>query len=413
MKSILSICIFSLLFFSCSTVQKNNNVCGDVRNPANAEQCTILFPPKQTSLNVITKISQMTDPEILNHLDLLVVEKLKIDSDVFTPSQKEIALEYFKKDLNEIINKDQNYFKIFQQKFAKKSKDYNQYSKNKDKEKRYEYKEKKRIIEDSLDPINTAQKIIFHEIKKGKFMMGQVGYQVETEIKKSFQLMSTQFTQMMWARLKIAMGEKDINKINPSHHKIGTESIKIKIENVEVDMKPDHPVEDVTWVEVVEFIKKLNVLSKSDDPKTQNLLKHLIPDHQKGDVYDLPTGQQWEFVMHDRGNANNVYFDKAEITELSKYGWYDKNSDDQTHPVARLQPRMIDGGDGIRHPFYDMEGNVWEWNKSLDDSVGSFIVFSGGSYYQPADNMQSGLHVKPQPDERNYFVGFRLARTRP
>ncbi len=393
----------SILFFSCTSTQKNNDVCGDVRTPANAEQCAILFPQK----NIKTRISEMTDPEILNHLDLLVIEKLKIDSNIFTPSQKELALEYFKKDLNEIISKDKKYFKVFQQKFTEKSKDYNKITKSKDKEKRDEDKEKQRIIEDSFpDAFNEAkQKIIFHKIKPGKFMMGEIGSQVEKVIDEPFSMMSTQFTQMMWARLKIATGEADINKINPSKNKTGTDSIKVDIKGIIVEMKPDHPVEQVSWNEIIEFIQKLNDLSKLDDPKTQNLLKKLIPDHQKNDIYDLPTSEQWEFVMRDRGNANNEYFDKADGSEISKYAWYDKNSNNETHAVAQLLPRMIDG-----KPFFDLVGNVWEWNKNLYDPAGSDREYRGGSFYSYADFLRSHFRSGYIPDYHSFEVGFRLVR---
>ena len=237
-------------------------------------------------------------------------------------------------------------------------------------------------------------------------MMGEIDQQVETTIDQPFSMMSTQFTQMMWARLKIAMGEADLNKINPSKNKTGTDSIKIDIEGIDVEMKPDHPVEKVTLNDVSEFITKLNDLSKLDDPKTQNLLKKLIPDHQKNDTYDLPTSEQWEFVMRDRGHANNKFFDKSDDSEISKYAWYGNNSENQTHEVAQLLPRMIDG-----KPIYDMEGNVWEWNKSLCDSSGTDRVYRGGGFSSNAYHLQSGYSSGFSPDFHADGLGFRLVRT--
>ena len=52
--------------------------------------------------------------------------------------------------------------------------------------------------------------------------------------------------------MKVLMGETD-----PSHFVLGPDSFFTKI---------DHPVEQVRWFEVTEFIAGLNALSKFQDP---------------------------------------------------------------------------------------------------------------------------------------------------
>ncbi len=401
---------------------KNNDVCDKSRTPANAQQCAVLFPQKNS--NIKNQIADANDSEILKYMDALVIEHLKISTSNQHGIDRSLkqALETVEKNLKEIFQKDPKYREIYKLKFTEKSKEYSQNSKNKDKEKRKEDKEKREIIEASLDPINQAkQKIIFHQIKPGKFMMGEIRLAVEVMIDEPFSMMSTQFTQMMWARLQIAMGETDLNKINPSYnktnimklnpskYKTGNAPRVIKIENFDVEMKPDHPVEQVSWDDVTEFIIKLNDLSKSNETKIQNLLINLIPDHQKNDVYDLPTDKQWEFVMRDRGNANKKFFDIPDESKLSKFAWYYENSGNETNAVAQLLPRMIDTGYGIRKPFYDMEGNVWEWNKNLYDS--SARVIRGGGFGGGANNLRSGIRVGGSSYLRSDAVGFRLART--
>lgn len=292
-------------------------------------------------------------------------------------------------------------------------------------------KEKQRTAtREALDPINLAKKMSFHEIRPGRFIMGDEikpggmfskGSGTETEITKPFAMMATQVTQLMWARLKIAMGEKDLNKINPSYFKTGTDSMTVNIEGIDVSMKPDHPVEQVSWNDVKEYIDGLNRLSSSGDTKTQELLERLIPGHQKGDVYDFPTEAQWEFVMRDRGAANKKHFDRDDEAEVPKHAWYSGNSGNQTHAVGQKQPRMIDG-----KPFYDLEGNVWEWNKdSWDGSSklpggkdpigisGSYRVLRGGSWNNFAQGLRSGYRNSYVPGIRGSNVGFRLVRTRP
>lgn len=185
-------------------------------------------------------------------------------------------------------------------------------------------------------------------------------------------------------------------------------------------MKPDHPVEQVSWDDVKEYIDGLNHLSSTGDAKAQELLDKLIPGHKKGDIYDFPSEAQWEFVMRDRGSANKKHFDRDDEADVPNHAWFSGNSGNQTHAVATLQPRMIDG-----KPFYDLEGNVWEWNKDWYDgtlkggkdpqgaATGSDRVFRGGGWYNSAQYLRSGYRNYYGPSGRSHFVGFRLVRTRP
>ncbi len=299
---------------------------------------------------------------------------------------------------------------------------------NKEEDKKKE--EQKKVVKEALDPVNLAKKMTFHEILPGKFKMGEEitpsglfnkGLGIETEITKPFEMMATQVTQMMWARLKIAMGEKNLNKINPSNFKTGTDSTTVNIEGIDVQMKADHPVEQVSWEDVKLYINGLNHLSSTGDVKMQELLEKLIPGHRKGDIYDFPTEAQWEFVMRDRGNANKKHFDRDDEADVPNHAWFAGNAGSETHAVATKQARMIDG-----KPFYDLEGNVWEWNKdSWDGSsklpggkdplgfTGSYRVVRGSSWGINAQGLRSGNRGYISPGNRYGSVGFRLVRTRP
>ncbi len=279
-----------------------------------------------------------------------------------------------------------------------------------------------REMREALDPLTRARKAVFHDIRPGKFLMGEPGKQVEVEITEPFSMMDTQVTQWMWATLKVAMGEDDLEKINPSHFKTGTNSINVNIDRIVVQMIANHPVESVSWFEVAEFIDGLNILSKTGDTKIQNLLDILIPGHMKSDVYDFPMEAQWEFVMRDRGNANKKYFDRDDRADVPTYGWSSENSADKIHEVAALQPRLIEG-----QPFYDLEGNVWEYNKDSWDrrtklpggkdplgTIGSYRITRGGSWWcYPSLCMRSGYRNSYPPDKFNFDLGFRLVRYRP
>ncbi len=265
----------------------------------------------------------------------------------------------------------------------------------------------------------------FHDIRPGEFMMGEIDEntkQVETEITIPFAMMDIKVTQYIWSRLQIAMGERtDTEKINPSYFKAGPDSVIMNIEGIDVHMKHNHPVENVRWTEVKEFIDGLNLLSSQGDVKTQELLEQIFPEHQQGDIYDLPTEAQWEFVMRDRGNANKKYFDRDDEAELSKYAWYKANSGDQTHAVATRFARMIDG-----KPFYDLEGNVSEWIKDSwnggsklpggNDPLGKAGIYRAvrsSSSFDDAQDLRSGARFSNESSDRNNQKGFRLVRTRP
>jgi formylglycine-generating enzyme required for sulfatase activity len=89
----------------------------------------------------------------------------------------------------------------------------------------------------------------------------------------------------------------------------------------------DRPVETVSKNEVQEFINKLNAMND-------------------GYHYRLPTEAEWEYAA--RAGATESYTGK-----LADIGWYDGNSEDETHPVGKKKPN--------KWGLYDMEGNVREY----------------------------------------------------
>jgi len=91
------------------------------------------------------------------------------------------------------------------------------------------------------------------------------------------------------------------------------------------------PVERVNWEECQVFLQKMG---KKD-----------------GHVYRLPTEAEWEFAC--RAGSKAAYSYGADLNLLDQYAWYDKNSEDKTHPVGQKRPN----GWGL----YDMQGNVWQW----------------------------------------------------
>lgn len=155
------------------------------------------------------------------------------------------------------------------------------------------------------------------------------------------------------------------------------------------------PVENVTWVEVQEFITLLN--------------------EESGLNYRLPTEAEWEFAA--KGGSKSDGFKYSGNSVLGACGWYYSNSEASTHEVGSKEANEL----GI----FDMSGNVREWcndwfgyydsssaNNPLGASDGSMKVNRGGSWTTPAVNCRNTYRHTDYPYESAQDLGFRLALTK-
>jgi formylglycine-generating enzyme required for sulfatase activity len=248
---------------------------------------------------------------------------------------------------------------------------------------RGQVREQREVVREETQSL--YQKIRFATILPGHFMKhaGVTYPGVKTKIKQSFDIQVTHVTQYQYTKV---MGK------NPSNFKNGEHATQFVLDREAIQLQPDNPVEQVSCLDAEKFIKKLNLLAKKKDPQ----LKELIPDHQDGDLYDLPTKGQLMFVACNRGQGN---YDLNE-SQLEEYAWFARNSDKKTHPVAQLKPWVIDGQE-----IFDLTGNVGVWTKKSSrgyrDAFGSsWRSTSGGESVIP---ISSGPHAS---------IGFRLVRIR-
>ncbi len=156
------------------------------------------------------------------------------------------------------------------------------------------------------------------------------------------------------------------------------------------------PVENVSWEEVMRFIRKLNVAGNKK--------------------FRLPTEAEWEYVAKLGGKAE---VDRAGGQEayIKKTAWYFANANKQTHPVGQKQPNVA----GI----YDLMGNVSEWCSDWygsyyykeDDNqknpegppLGKEKVVRGGSFLDyNGDQFRPSFRDKKSPTSKSENVGFRL-----
>jgi len=150
------------------------------------------------------------------------------------------------------------------------------------------------------------------------------------------------------------------------------------------------PVENVSWNEVQQFIRKLNARSDKN--------------------YRLPTEAEWEYAARSAGRKER-YSGQGEI--VSSLGWYCDNSGGKTHPVGLKKPNAL----GI----YDMSGNVAEWvvdrkadygNELLHNpqgpSVGNSRIVRGGSWLNKPASLRTASRSELTPSVRTNNIGFRL-----
>ena len=214
------------------------------------------------------------------------------------------------------------------------------------------------------------------EVRGGTFRMGATSEQgrdaksnekpVHSVTLSGYYIGKTEVTQVLW---EAVMG------INPSR------------------FKGDYlPVENVSWDDCQEFIRKLNSMT--------------------GQNFRLPTEAEWEFAC--RGGNNSRGYKYSGSNNLGSVAWYDGNSGNKTHPVGTKAPNEL----GI----YDMSGNVWEWcsdwfaNYSSGAQTnptgpygGSRRVCRGGSWYSFVRCCRSSIRINYFPTYRGYYLGLRLA----
>jgi formylglycine-generating enzyme required for sulfatase activity len=230
----------------------------------------------------------------------------------------------------------------------------------------------------------------FVSLPKGTFYMGWDGTKgsaKKTEIKEGFEIGVYTVTQGQW---QAVMGK------NPSYFSRdggGKEVVK----DVRGEELKSFPVENVSWADCQEFVKKLN------EQETGT-----------GWVYRLPSEAEWEYAC--RGGATSeeecsYHFNFAKPTnDLSSRdanfnGNYPFGKGEKGPSLGR--PTRVGSYAPNKLGLYDMHGNVWQWTADADREL---RLLRGCSWRSPGESCRAAARSGSVPSLRLNVLGLRLAR---
>jgi len=211
-------------------------------------------------------------------------------------------------------------------------------------------------------------------IPVGKFFMGVGGanssspFSHYVTIGSSFALSKTEVTQGQW---RAVMGN------NPSSNNHCGDNC---------------PVENVSWRDVQDFIRKFNVMT--------------------GKQYRLPSEAEWEYAC--KAGSQEAFCGGGNVDSIA---WYSSNSKGAIHAVATKQANAWG--------LYDMSGNLLEWVEDswhkhhggapIDGSAwkddDADHVVRGGAFNDSSRNVGSTSRNYYHADSRGDTIGFRLAKS--
>jgi len=229
----------------------------------------------------------------------------------------------------------------------------------------------------------------FALVPKGKSWLGGGGGQVgtkEVDIPQDFYLGVYEVTQEEWQKI---MGK------DPSH--FTREKVSKEVGDDELKR---FPVEQVSWDDAKEFVKRVNEAVKKDGKEA-------------GWEYRLPTEEQWEYAcrggtMTDKAeSAFDYYFEKPSNAMSTKQGNF--------RDSGLQRPCKVDSYSPNRLGLYGMHDNVGEWCADeipVDPKGGRLQICRGGGWSNDAANCRANVRHALPWSLTDQNIGLRLARIR-
>ena len=200
--------------------------------------------------------------------------------------------------------------------------------------------------------------------------------------------------------------EKPVHTVTLSSYSIGETEVTQALWRAVMGSNPSYfsgsnkPVEQVSWDDCQNFIKKLNATT--------------------GENFRLPTEAEWEFAA--RGGNKTRDYKYAGSNTLGGVAWYWENIPSQSSGNAGYGTQNVATKQANELGLYDMSGNVWEWcsdwygNYSLSAqtnpiglSSGFNRVYRGGAWRSSAGGCRVSYRNGSSPTYRGSNLGLRLA----
>ena len=251
--------------------------------------------------------------------------------------------------------------------------------------------------------------VVLKDVGGSGYMNGMQNRPKEMEVRE-IQVGNVQFKMMPVAGGKFMMGadekqaswaaadEKPVHEVALSDYYIGQYPVTQGLWREVMGSNPsdnkagdDYPVENVSWKDCQEFIKKLN--------------------DRTGLAFRLPREAEWEYAA--RGGKKSRGYKYAGSDNLDEVAWYADNSGNRTYPEGRKSPNELG--------LYDMSGNVWEWCRDwygpykaeaqtnpTGPQSGGLRVLRGGGYWSNARSCRVSSRSYNGPGYRGDNCGLRL-----
>jgi formylglycine-generating enzyme required for sulfatase activity len=256
------------------------------------------------------------------------------------------------------------------------------------------------------------------QIPAGTFWMGSPDTELERQDREGPQhevILSTFFmgkypiTQLQW---------RFVAELPPVNLRLNPNPARVEGER--------HPIEEIAWVEAVEFCDRLSL--------------------HTGHPYRLPTEAEWEYAcraspiqtsgtpgsgeVRSAGTTTPFHFGETITTDLANY-----NRADEQHGAYGRGPRGENRQTttpvdyfGIANAFglCDMHGNVWEWcqdpwrstygdvpskrktKAAPQPDQSTHRVARGGSWYTTPQRCRSASRIHFEAESRHPDLGFRV-----
>ena len=198
---------------------------------------------------------------------------------------------------------------------------------------------------------------------------------------------------------EVGSDEKPTHSVTLSDYMIGKTEVTQEQWEAVMGSNPSYysgsnlPVEQVSWNDCQEFIKKLNSLT--------------------GLSFRLPTEAEWEYAA--RGGKKSHGYKYSGSNDIERVAWYTKTTKDKgTEPVATKAPNELG--------LYDTSGNVYEWCSDWYGSYSSYTLTNptgpasgsgrvdrGGGWINNARYCRVSLRGYGSPTHSDRYLGLRLA----